>query len=298
MEHEQREARIGVACGISAYVWWGLLTVLYFRAVRFAGALEVVTHRVVWSVVLLALLITLRRRWRDVREVLARRDVLVLLLCTSAIIALNWLLFIHAIATDRLIQASLGYFINPLLSVLLGCVFLRERLRMLQLAGVLLASAAVIYLTIAKGAFPGLALGMAGSFAVYGLLRKVARVEAVTGLLIETVLLLPISLGYLIWLCAQGSGHFLGEGAVRTVLLVLAGPVTAIPLLLFVASARRLRLATVGFMQYLAPTGQFLLAVLAFGEHFDRRMGLAFAGIWTALALYSADTLLAQRRSA
>lgn len=298
-DHLRREVRLGAFCGLTAYTWWGLLTALYMKsALDRVPVMELVAHRLVWSVVLLIGLVLARRSWGELRGLIARRGTLLLLVATSLLIALNWTLFAVAIANKQLIQASLGYFINPLLSVLLGFVFLRERLRPMQLFSVLLAAAAVTYLTVAKGAIPGMALGMAGSFALYGLLRKVARVEAITGLWIETMLLLPAALAYLGLLAGQGDGSFISRGWGTSALLMLAGPVTAIPLVLFVAAARRLRLSTVGFIQYLAPTGQFLLAVGAYGEPFDRQMGHAFAGIWIALALYSLDAVRAQRSGA
>lgn len=294
--HPHGEARLGVIYGFTAYAWWGLITAVYMKTVlMFVPVMEVVWHRVLWCVVLLGGMVALHRRWSTLREVLRRPRTLGLLVTSAALIFLNWYFFAVALASKQLIQASLGYFINPLLSVLLGAVVLRERLRLLQFAGVALATGAVTYLTIVKGAFPGLALGMAGSFGLYGLIRKVARVDAIAGLLIETTLLLPFAAASLGALAVRGDGQFAAAGLGVSLLLVGAGPITAIPLLLFVAAAKRLRLATVGFLQYLAPTGQFLLAVLAYGEPFDRRMGVAFAGIWIALGLYSLDAVLAQR---
>jgi chloramphenicol-sensitive protein RarD len=295
-DEARREARIGVLCGVTAYGLWGLIAI-YFKYALAVGALpfEIVAHRIVWCVVLLGMMVTVRRRWGALWRVITTRRSLVALISSAALIGFNWALFIYAIESKQLLQASLGYFINPLLSVLLGFIFLRERLRPWQFISVVLATIAVGYLTVSKGAMPVLALGMACSFGLYGLIRKVARVEAIGGLLVETTLLLPLALIYLARIASRGESHFF-DGMAPAIVLLLAGPVTAIPLMLFVASARRLKLATVGFLQYLAPTGQFLLAVAAYGEPFDRNMGIAFAGIWIALAIYSVDTLRAQRR--
>jgi chloramphenicol-sensitive protein RarD len=292
---ESNPARVGVLCGFAAYGLWGFAPI-YFRAALDAAVppLEIVAHRVLWCVLLLGLLITLRRRWDRVRAAVTARRTLAALIASACTIALNWFLFIYAIETHRLMQASLGYFVNPLLSVLLGFVVLQERLRLWQWISVALAGVAVTYLTAATDTFPVLALGMAVSFACYGLIRKLAGVDAVTGLLVETTVLLPVAVGYLGWLAHQDAGHFFA-GPTPALILFLAGPVTAIPLLLFVAAARRLRLATVGFLQYLAPSGQLLLAVLAYGEPFERSKIIAFTGIWIALAIYSLDTLRAQR---
>ncbi|HRX84400.1 MAG TPA: EamA family transporter RarD [Phycisphaerae bacterium] len=295
-EHEQREVRVGLVYGFTAYAWWGLFTAVYMKFVlQRVPVMEVVWHRVVWCVVLLAVLVAVRRRWGTLLDVWRRRGTFLVLVASAALIAINWYLFARAVASNQLIQASLGYFINPLLSVALGFVFLGERLRVAQFISVVIALVAVTYLTIAKGAVPGLALGMALSFGLYELLRKVARVEAITGLLVETTLLLPFAGVYLAWLAAEGVGKFVAGGWGISLVLMVAGPITAIPLLLFVAAAKRLRLATVGFLQYLAPTGQFLLAVLVYHEAFDYRMGIAFAGIWAALALYSLDAVRVQR---
>jgi len=285
----RRQARAGVAYGLAAYAWWGLVPI-YFKAVVFVGALEVLAHRVVWSVVLLSLLMLFQRRWRAALEVLRSPRTALTLAGTTVLIASNWFVFIWAVGHDRVLESSLGYFINPLVNVLLGFVFLGERLTRWQSASVLLAGAGVAYLTLSYGRFPWIALVLAGSFGVYGLLRKTAPVGSLVGLTVETSLLCPLALGYLVWLRARGDAAF-GAGSVGVdVLLALAGVVTAVPLLWFASAARRLRLATVGFLQYLAPTGHFLLAVLTFGEPFTRTHLVSFACIWTALAVYSIDT--------
>lgn len=278
---------------IGAYGLWGIFPI-YFKAVKDVAPLEVLAHRILWSAVLLVLLMLLRRDLGSVMQALRRRRTLAVLATTTALIAGNWLVFIWAVGHDRLMQASLGYFINPLLSVLLGFLFLRERLRRWQTVSVLIAAAGVAYLTISLGELPGVALFLASSFAFYGLLRKVAPVEAMAGLTAETSLLAPAAaafLAYQIWhrQAAFGGGSLRLDG-----LLLSAGVITATPLLWFTEAARRLRLTTIGFMQFIAPTGHFLLA-LAYGEPLTRSYGVAFAFIWTALAIYSVDAASSQR---
>jgi chloramphenicol-sensitive protein RarD len=288
-------ARLGAAYGIAAFTWWGLCPV-YFKAVAQVPALEVLAHRVIWSVVLLAILIGLQKRWGEVRSVLRERPTMLRLGATTVLIANNWGIFIWAVANGELLQASLGYFINPLINVLLGVVLLRERLRRMQMLSVVLAAVGVGYMIVEYGEVPWIALLLAFSFAFYGLLRKTARAEALVGLTVETTLLAPLALAFLFYKGAQSTGSFAAVSWQLDVLLASAGIITAVPLIWFTAAARRLRYSTLGFIQYLAPTGQFLLAVLAFGEPFTRDHLITFAFIWTALAIYSADTALQPRR--
>ena len=294
---DQAAARIGVAYGVAAYVWWGLCPV-YFKAMAQVPPLQVLGHRIVWSVLLLGGLIAWQRRWEDVRVVCRDRQTLFRLFLTTILIANNWGVFIWAVANGELLQASFGYFINPLFNVLLGMVFLRERLRRMQIISVLLAAAGVGYLISVYGSVPWVALILALSFGFYGLLRKTMKADALVGLSVETALLAPLALLYLIAMDFRGTGVFLRQGWGWDVLLASAGVITAVPLLWFAAAARRLRYATIGFIQYLAPTGQFLLAVLAFGEPFTRRHLISFTCIWTALVLYSIDTLRVSRPTA
>jgi chloramphenicol-sensitive protein RarD len=284
----RERVRAGVLYGVAAYGLWGVFP-LYFRAIRQVPPLEIVCHRVIWSLAFLLVLMSLRGGWRATRAALRSRRNVVTLGATTLLIAGNWLVFIWAVAHDHVLEASLGYFINPLVNVLLGFVFLRERLRRWQLVSVGLAAAGVAYLTLAGGHLPGVALFLAGTFASYGLLRKIAQVDALVGLTVETALLAPLALAYLAYQVARGTISF-GHGAPRVDgLLLLAGVVTAIPLLWFTEAARRLRLTTMGFLQYMTPTGHFLLAVLVFGETFRWAQGVAFACIWAALAMYSIE---------
>lgn len=279
--------RIGTLLGICAYGAWGLFPV-YFKAVAAVAPLEVVCHRVLWSVPLLIPLVLLFGARPAVLSALGSRRVLLTLLTTAALIAANWLLFVTAVERNQVMQASLGYFINPLLNVLLGFVFLRERLRRRQWLSVLLAAVGVAYLTAAAGQFPAYAVLMAVTFGFYGLLRKTAPVDALLGLTVETILLAPLAGGYVVFVVLQGRAAFGAGPPVLNLLLVLAGPLTALPLLLFAAAARRLRLATMGFLQFLTPTGHFLLA-LYYGEPFTVPHLVAFVCIWTALAIYTFD---------
>ena len=287
------EVRLGVMCGVACYAWWGL-SPLYFKAVKHVPASEVLAHRILWSVIMLFLLVRWKQKGAAVRAALADRRTLRTLVATTVLIAVNWLTFIWAIAHDQLLQASLGYYMNPLINVLLGAVFLRERLRPAQWLCVALAGGGVMYLTVSGGKTPVLALILATTFALYGLLRKTVRADALTGLLVETALLAPLSAAYLVYLFASSQSVFGMQNRITDLLLLAAGIITATPLLWFSNAARRLRLTTLGFLQYIAPSLQFLLAVALFGEPFTRVHKLSFACIWVALALFTVD---AWRRS-
>lgn len=294
MSDNARQARVGVLFGIAAYGFWGLVPV-YFKAVQHVSAWEVLAHRIFWSVVFLAGLIAVGRGWERLRQALRDTRTVLTLAFTTVLIAANWFTFIWSVAHEYVIQASLGYFINPLVNVLLGFVFLQERLRRWQLVSVVLATVGVVYMTIASGEPPGIALILAGSFGIYGLLRKKTKIDAINGLTIETALLMPIAAAFLLYQLVAGQAAFVLEGVGVSLLLMAAGLITALPLLWFAAAARRLRLATLGFLQYLAPTGHFLLAVLAYGEPFTHVHAVTFACIWTALAIYSIDAARALR---
>ena len=280
--------------GLAAYMWWGMVPI-YFKAVADVPAAEVLAHRIVWSVVLLIVLMRVYGRWRTVLEALRSRKTVITLCGTTLLLTVNWFTFIWAVAHDQVLQASLGYFINPLLSVLLGFVFLSERLRRWQMFSVALATGGVIYLTIVYGQMPIVALVLATTFGFYGLLRKTAKVDALAGLTVETVLIGPFALAYLIYLGIGGVGFFATISHGTDLLLAFSGVVTAVPLLWFANAARRLRLSTLGFLQYIAPSMQFLLAVAAYGETFTKEHSIAFTCIWTALLIYSIDTARAAR---
>ncbi len=292
-------ATAGVAYGLAAYGAWGLAP-LYFKAVASLPPLEVLAHRVVWSVVLLGLLLAVRRQFRAAGSALRTRRVLMTLVATTLLIAINWFTFIYSVTYDLVIYASLGYFINPLLYVLLGFVLLGERLRRWQKVSVTLAAVGVGYMVVTQDRVSAtgmiIAMTLALSFGFYGLLRKTVRVDALAGLAIETALLAPVAVVYLVILAAQHEGSFGVVSWRMDGLLAFAGLVTALPLLWFTNAARRLRLATLGFLQYLAPTGHFLLAVLAFGEPLTRSHLIGFGFIWAGLLMYSMDAAMLQRR--
>ncbi len=286
MLDNRREQQIGVMYGLSAYLAWGFV-VIYFKAVSSVPAFQVLAHRVLWSLLLLIVLQTALRKWNNVRQTLRSGSVLGVLLGSTTLIGLNWYVFIWAVEHEQVVQASLGYFINPLVNVLLGYIFLGERLRRLQVVSVLLAATSVTVLTVSRGQLPVIALTLALSFGCYGLLRKIVRADALTGLTVETALLTPIAIGFLLYWSATGESHF-GTSRTIDILLVSSGVVTAVPLLLFAAGARRLRLATMGFLQYIAPSMQFLIG-LAYGESVDAIQWSCFIVIWFALAIFSAD---------
>ncbi len=296
MGDDQGRRRAGLMLGVAAYLLWGVMP-LYFKALAHVGPVEIVAHRIVWSLVFLAVLIVLWRRWPATRAALANPRALGLLALTAALIAANWLIYVYAVVSGHVLESSLGYYLNPLVNVLLGVLLLKERLGRLQVAATLLAGAGVLVLAAGAGAGLWISLALAGTFAGYGFLRKIAPVDALEGLSIETVILAPVALGWLLWLEGTGAGGFLASGPTTALLLALGGAVTAVPLLLFTAAARRLPYSTLGFLQYLAPSLQFLLAVLAFGEPLTRAHAICFGAIWTALALFTFDGLRAARRA-
>jgi chloramphenicol-sensitive protein RarD len=285
---------IGVLCGAGAFVLWGIFPI-YFKAVAAVPAPQVLAHRIVWSMVFVGGLITIRRRWPAVAAALANRRLLATLVLSASVVSVNWVVYIWAVGEGRILGASLGYFINPLVSVVLGVVVLGERLRTIQWAAVGLAVVAVGWQIVGFGTVPWVALTLAVSFGFYGLIRKVARVDAFTGMFVETLVLSPLAVGYLVFVAVVGGGAFGHLGLQMDALLVAAGVITPLPLILFVAGAQRIRLSTVGLLQYIAPTGQFLLAVFVYDEPFTRDSLVTFALIWLALALYTVDTLRHER---
>lgn len=289
------EAAWGVVYGIAAYSAWGIVPV-FWKQLRHVGAVEILAHRTVWSLLAFAALTLVTGQRRALGAALRDRRVVAAMAATGALVSANWVLFIYAVAVGRLLDASLGYFINPLLSVLLGMLFLRERLRPAQWLALGLAASGVVYLAVRAGSVPWIALALAGTFGVYGLLRKVVAVNSLPGSTLETLFIAPLGAAYLVTLHVDGSGAA-GRTDLRThVLLAATGIITALPLVWFTNAARRLSLTTLGFLQYLAPTGQFLLAVLVYGEPFTATQAVSFACIWTGLAVFSADAALRARR--
>lgn len=291
----ENTARQGVLCALGAYFIWGLAPA-YFKLIDYVPANEILAHRILWSAVFMLVLLTLGRRWPQVRRSLRRGRLLMALALTSVLIGSNWLLFIWAVNHHHMLEASLGYFINPLVNVLLGMLFLGERFRRWQWLAVVLASAGVLVQLWMFGSLPLIALGLALTFALYGLLRKKIGIDAQTGMLIETLSLLPAAAVYLFFVADTPTSHLSANGWHLNTLLASAGVLTTVPLLLFTAAANRLRLSTVSFFQYLGPTLMFLLAVGFYGEALSADKLYTFAFIWLALGVFIADALLAQRR--
>ena len=290
---EHRRARVGLACGLVAYAAWGILPV-YFKALDSVSATLIVAHRIVWSLVALALLVTWLEGWGAVRDALANRKALVTLTISAALIAVNWLLYVYAINSGHILAGSLGYYLNPLANILLGRFFLRERLSRRQWTAVGIAAAGVAVL--AAGALETLwiSLTLCFSFATYGLLRKQVAVDSISGLTVETMMLVPFAGAYLAFEANRGAAVF-GTSDAHLWLLVAAGVVSTTPLLLFTEAARRLPYATVGMLQFIAPTVQFLLAVLVYGEAVSTAHAIAFVAIWTAVALYMSGMVAKSR---
>jgi chloramphenicol-sensitive protein RarD len=287
-ENRHRSSRAGLVYGLSAYTMWGFIP-LYFRALSDVPPFIILCHRIIWSALFMALVASVRGEWKSIRPVLRSQRKVVLLSVGAMLIALNWLLFIYAVSTKQLLQASLGYFINPLLSIALGMIFLRERLRGWQWLAVLVAAVAVLNLGFRAVGFPWLALSLAGSFGFYGLVRKAVDINSLHGLTIESAILVPIAMVMLtVWHPSQIRLPTLG-------ILSLSGVITAVPLLCFGAALRRLQLSTMGFLQYVGPTLQFVVAVCLFHEPLDRAKLGSFALCWLAIVIYVADSVLNRR---
>jgi chloramphenicol-sensitive protein RarD len=278
----------GVAHAALAYVLWGLFP-LYFRALGDMPPLDVLVHRIVWSLLLLLVVLALRRQWQWLRETVRQPRVIASFSVSALLLTGNWLTYIWAVTHGHVIDASLGYFITPLVNVLLGYTVLHERLRPLQWTAVAIAAAGVLWLTVLGGSLPWIALVLAATVGGYGLLRKTAPLGALEGLALETMLLAPFAVSLLAWELAHGTGRFPAPDATTNALLVGIGPVTAVPLLLFAAGARRIRMATLGLLQYLSPSLQFLLGVWVFAEPFSGPRMAGFCLIWLALAIYSVE---------
>ena len=279
----QRRAQAGLFYGLAAYGLWGVMPI-YFKWLQAVPSIDIVAHRIVWSLLLLILLVTLVRAWDQVRSAARSRNVLGILFVTALLIGTNWLLYVYAINSGHILAGSLGYYLNPLANILMGRFILKERLTKVQWAAVAIAAAGIAVLAAGAMGTLWISLTLCFSFATYGLLRKIIHVESLAGLTIETTLLFPIALG---WLLLGGAvGQPMGSGGQETALLMAAGIVSTVPLLCFTAAARRLAYSTVGMLQFIAPTLQFLLAVAVYDEPFTTAHGIAFGCIWTALALY------------
>jgi chloramphenicol-sensitive protein RarD len=284
------QRRVGVLTGLGAYLLWGLFP-LYFPLLEPAGGVEIVAHRVVWSLLFIGLLLSLRRGWSQVRAAFADRRTLGVLTLAAALIVVNWLVFVYGVNSGHVVETSLGYFINPLVSVLLGVVVFGERLRRLQWVAVAAAAVAVVVLTVDYGRPPWIALALAGSFGLYGLMKKLVRVEAAPGLFVETALVVLPAVVVMGVLETRGSAAFGHAGVGNALLLVGSGVATAIPLLLFAAAARRVPLSTVGLLQYVNPLMQLAIGVFVFGEPMPPARLVGYAIVWFALVVFTVDSL-------
>ncbi|GGK53964.1 EamA family transporter RarD [Amphritea balenae] len=284
------EQRKGILFALAAYGMWGLVPI-YFKAVDHVSPFEVVAHRVLWSVAFLAIFIVATGRWQEFTRYLKQHRLVAGLLLSAIIISLNWLVFIWAVGQGRILEAALGYFINPLISVLLGMIFLSERLRRIQWLAIILAAIGVGYQLVLLGSLPWVALVLAFSFGFYGLLRKRLTVDPFSGLLIETLLLSPIALAYLFWLAQQNALQFQFTTDATTLLLIASGLVTSLPLICFAAGARRLTLTLNGLLQYIAPSIAFLLAVFIYNEPLDGNKLITFSFIWVGLIFFTLESL-------
>ncbi|KTR99934.1 EamA family transporter RarD [Pantoea dispersa] len=293
---DTQQTRQGIFYALGAYFIWGIAPA-YFKLVKEVPPTEIMTHRVIWSALFMLGLITLSRSWRQVCSVLAQPKKVLLLALTALTIGGNWLLFIWAVNNQHMLEASLGYFINPLINVVFGMLFLRERFRRLQWLAVLLAATGVLVQLWQFGSLPIIGLGLALSFALYGLVRKKIQVDAQSGMLIETAWLFPLAAIYLFGFADSATSHLSANPLSLNLKLIAAGIITTIPLMLFAAACARLRLSTVGFFQYLGPTLMFLLAVLFYGESLTPDKMVTFGFIWLALAIFILDALLFSART-
>ncbi len=290
----ERAAVIGGLAAASGYAFWGF-TVIFYKQLMHVLPYEVLAHRTIWSVLLTILLIVVFKKASSLKTALRNPRLLLTLCVTSLIIGTNWFVFIYSINESRVLETSLGYYINPLISVLIGVAFLSERLTKPQITAVVLAALGVIVMTVDFGQVPWISLFLAVTFAIYGYLRKITKVDPLEGLFIEVLILSPFALAYLVWAEGHGGTSVMHSDIWTLFLLALTGPMTTIPLFLFNYGAQRIRLATLGLMQYLAPTVQLLIAVLLYGEILTQTHLVTFGLIWTGLALFSWDTWRRER---
>lgn len=284
----------GVVYGVSAYAMWGVLPI-YWKALHSVPAIQILAHRMVWSLLFCLLILVATRNWSWLSVALRDRRTALTFLGAAALLSVNWFTYIWAINAGFIVESSLGYFINPLVSVLIGVIVLHERLRPWQWAAIGLAFAGVLYLTVAYGALPWIALTLAFTFAFYGLLKKQVRVGAVESMAAETAIMSIPALLFLLWLASQGRGALGHDGAAINALLIGAGAATAIPLIFFAAAAQRIPLSLVGILQYIAPTLQFLIGVFVYHEAFGRTRLIGFSIIWAALLIYTVEGLHQRR---
>lgn len=292
---DDKSVKTGVIFALAAYSMWGIAP-MYFKLLTSVPALEIVMHRIVWSVLVLCLLLIFRKKFNQVFKAIRDPKIIATLAISGLLLAMNWLVFIWAVNNDKMLDASLGYFINPLFNVLLARFFLKESLTRLQLLAVFVALAGVAFLIFSYGQLPWIALILATSFSIYGLLRKKVTVDSMPGLLIESCIMLPFALLY--WLIIDtSSGNMLANSPDLNITLMLAGVVTTAPLLCFTAAARRIRYTTLGFFQYIGPSLMFLLAVIHYQEPLDATRVITFVCVWSGLFIYVYDSLRVYQKS-
>jgi chloramphenicol-sensitive protein RarD len=283
----------GIGAAIAAYTLWGLLPV-YWKALNGASATEILAHRMIWSLLFLLGVLAVRRQWNWLQIIRQQRRLRLTYLASATLLAVNWGVYVWAVQINRVVEASLGYFINPLVSIALGVIVLRERLRLAQWLAISIAATGVAWLTYNAGSLPWIALALALSFGFYGLLRKQTPLGSFEALTVETLWMFPLAVLWLSWLAGHNGGIHHDPGL--WLLLISTGVVTAAPLLFFGAATQRIPLTTIGILQYLAPTLQLLLGVLVYNEPFSTVQLIGFSAIWTALVIYTGDSILAARR--
>ena len=289
------QSRRGILAALTAYVLWGFFPI-YWKSLQTVPAFEILCHRVVWSMLLLTIILSVRKHWKWLKPAIVVPKTILPFVASAVILAGNWLTYIWGVNSGHIVETSLGYFINPLISVLLGVIFLKERLRRVQWISILIALAGVLYLTFQYGQFPWIALTLAFSFGFYGLIRKTGKLSSLEGLSVEMVILFIPALFFIFYLELHGSGSFLNGNLTIQTLLPLAGVVTSVPLLFFAFGARNITLTTLGLLQYIAPSLQLMVGVFIYHENFPKIRMIGFMFIWIALLIYSAEGIIVARR--
>ncbi len=292
-----KEEKLGYIFAVFAFLFWGAVSPIYFKEVGQVSALEVLTHRIIWSFIILIPLVYLTKQTEVLSLLLKNKAKLKYLLYSTFFVSINWLIFIWAVANERIMEASLGYYINPLINIALGFIFFGERMTRNQNIAILIAFLAVLYQVIALGTLPLVSLSLAVSFALYGMIRKKVDVGSIVGLFVETLMLMPLAIVYILYLMNTNSMAFLNQSDYITFMLTLGGLATIIPLLLFNGAATRMKLSTLGFFQYIGPTCAFLLAVFVYNEEFNFDKLITFALIWLALFIFSLDAILKKKKN-
>lgn len=275
----------GILNGLGAYILWGMFP-LYWKFLQQVPALQIIGHRITWSFVLLAFVILLKGQWKDFRVSVSSFKIFLIYFTASALLSVNWFIYVWGVNSGRIVEASLGYFINPIFCVMLGMIFFHERLRLFQWIPVILATAGVIYLTLQYGRVPWIAITLAFTFGLYGLVKKLAPLDSLFGLTFETAIAFPLALAYLVFAGISVTGSFPSEDNLSNILLIGTGVVTSVPLLLFASAARQIPLTMIGILQFISPTIQFLIGVLVYNENFDRSDMIGFGLVWVALIIF------------